>query len=312
MKGEVIVPSFTFVATVHALQWQEITPVFCDIDPKTHNLDPTKLEKLITPRTSGIIGVHIWGRPCAIHELAGISQKYNLRLIYDAAHAFGCSFESKRIGCFGDAEVFSFHATKFLNTMEGGAIVSNDDKLIDRIRLMTNFGFTGYDNVVYLGLNGKMNEASAAMGLTNLECIDDFIAVNKRNYQQYKLELTGLPGIKLIDYNENESNNYQYIILEVDKKKTRLSRDLMADILIKENVLARRYFYPGCHRMEPYRSYYPNVSLMLPETEALVKKTLALPTGTAVGENEIRSICALIRLIAIQGGALTARLVNSK
>jgi dTDP-4-amino-4,6-dideoxygalactose transaminase len=312
LKGEVIVPSFTFVATAHALQWQEITPIFCDIDPQTHNLDPQKLEKLITARTSGIIGVHVWGRPCAIQELIELSRKYKLKLIFDAAHAFGCSFKGRMIGGFGDAEVFSFHATKFFNTMEGGAVVSNDDELINKIRLMTNFGFSGYDNVIYLGTNGKMNEASAAMGLTNLECINDFIKINTRNYKQYQEELAGIPGIKLVKYDESERNNYQYIVLEVDKKKTHISRDQIADILHHENVLVRRYFYPGCHQMEPYRSYFPHASLLLPETEELVQRTLLLPTGTAVGQDEISGICQLVRLVIGNGSEMSMRLESAK
>ena len=312
LKGEVIIPSFTFVATAHALQWQGIIPIFCDIDPQTHNLDPQKLEKLITPRTSGIIGVHVWGRPCVIHELNKISKRHNLKIIYDAAHAFGCSFEGKMIGCFGDAEVFSFHATKFYNTFEGGAVVSNDGELINKIRLMTNFGFSGYDNVIYLGINGKMNEAAAAMGLTNLECINDFIAINYHNYQQYHSELSDIPGIKLIEYDECQKNNYQYIVLEIDQGKTHITRDQLNEILQCENVLARRYFYPGCHRMEPYRSYYPHAGLLLTETEALVKKTLLLPTGTSVGQTEISVICQLIRRVVTHGAELAARLGSDK
>jgi dTDP-4-amino-4,6-dideoxygalactose transaminase len=165
MQGEVIVPSFTFIASAHSLQWQEITPVFCDIDPHTHNLDPLCLEKLITPRTTGIMGVHLWGRPCAVNALQEIAGRRNLKLLYDAAHAFGCTDKGKMIGNFGDAEVFSFHATKFFNTFEGGAIATNDDELAARIRLMQNFGFAGFDNVVSMGTNGKMSEVSAAMGL---------------------------------------------------------------------------------------------------------------------------------------------------
>jgi len=241
-----------------------------------------------------------------------ISKRHNLKIIYDAAHAFGCSFEGKMIGCFGDAEVFSFHATKFYNTFEGGAVVSNDGELINKIRLMTNFGFSGYDNVIYLGINGKMNEAAAAMGLTNLECINDFIAINYHNYQQYHSELSDIPGIKLIEYDECQKNNYQYIVLEIDQGKTHITRDQLNEILQCENVLARRYFYPGCHRMEPYRSYYPHAGLLLTETEALVKKTLLLPTGTSVGQTEISVICQLIRRVVTHGAELAARLGSDK
>jgi dTDP-4-amino-4,6-dideoxygalactose transaminase len=186
LAGEVIIPSFTFIATAHALQWQQITPVFADIDPLTHNLDPQCVEQMITPRTSGILGVHVWGRPCPVRELTEIAQRHNLKLMFDAAHAFAHSLDGRMVGNFGQAEVFSFHATKFLNTFEGGAVVTNDDELAEKIRLMKNFGFAGYDNVIYIGTNGKMNEISAAMGLTNLESLDELIETNRCNYRQYQ------------------------------------------------------------------------------------------------------------------------------
>ena len=312
LSGEVIVPSMTFIATAHALQWQQITPVFCDIDPKTYNLDPKCVEKMITPRTTGIIGVHLFGRPCNIEALAEIAEKHKLKLLYDAAHAFGCSYKGRMIGGFGDAEMFSFHATKFFNTFEGGAIVTNDDSLAGKIRLMKNFGFAGYDNVIYIGTNGKMSEVSAAMGLTGLESLDEFIKVNQRNYRQYKLELEGISGVQLISYDEAEKCNYQYIILEVDEHVIAISRDQLVGILHAENILARRYFYPGCHQMEPYRSYFPHAGLMLSKTEELVERTLSLPTGTAVGHDEISGTCQLIRLVVAHGAELKTRLERDK
>jgi dTDP-4-amino-4,6-dideoxygalactose transaminase len=194
LTGEVIVPSFTFIATAHALQWQEITPVFCDIKPKTHTLNPLRIESLITPRTSGIIGVHLWGQACDVEALTEIANKHNLKLMFDASHALGCTHKAQMIGNFGSAEVFSFHATKFINSFEGGAVATNNDELNKKIRLMKNFGFAGYDNVIYLGTNGKMSEVSAAMGLTSLESIDEFVDVNRQNYQTYKTELANIPG----------------------------------------------------------------------------------------------------------------------
>jgi len=176
LSGEVIIPSFTFIATAHALQWQEITPVFCDIHPRTHNIDPSRVEEMITSRTTGIIGVHLWGKPCNVEALTEIAKKHNLKLLFDAAHAFSCTYNGRFIGQFGDAEIFSFHGTKFFNTFEGGAVVTNDDELAGKIRLMRNFGFAGYDKVIYIGTNGKMCEVSAAMGLTGLESLDEFIA----------------------------------------------------------------------------------------------------------------------------------------
>jgi dTDP-4-amino-4,6-dideoxygalactose transaminase len=309
LKGEVIVPSFTFIATAHALQWQEITPVFCDIDPRTHNLDQHCVEEMITPRTTGIIGVHVWGRACDVDALTDIANRHNLKLLFDAAHAFGCSYKGRMIGNFGDAEIFSFHATKFFNTFEGGAIVTNNDELAARIRLMKNFGFAGYDNVIYLGTNGKMSEVSAAMGLTGLESLDDFIAANYRNYAAYRTGLQDLPGIHLITYNETERCNYQYVIVEVDVTEAGISRDILVRILQAENILARRYFYPGCHQMEPYRSNFPHAGLLLPETEKLTQRVLSLPTGTAVGPDEIGKICQLIHLVVEHGDEVKERLL---
>ena len=296
LKGEVLVPSFTFIATAHSLQWQEITPVFCDIDSRTHHINPEMVEKMITPRTTGILGVHTWGRPCEIHDLTEIAEKYNLKLLFDAAHAFGCSYNGRMIGNFGSAEVFSFHATKFFNTFEGGAVVTNNDQLAKKMRLMKNFGFAGYDNVIYIGTNGKMNEVAAAMGLTNLESLDKFVAVNRRNYECYNLCVENIPGIKILRYDGHEKQNYQYITIEVDEAKAGLSRDELLKVLHSENVLARRYFYPGCHRMEPYRSYFPHSHLLLPETEEVAQRVLVLPTGTAVTPDQISIICSIIRI----------------
>ena len=310
LKGEVIVPSMTFIATAHALQWQEITPVFCDIDPKTYNLDPQRVEKMITPRTTGIIGVHLFGRPCDTEALAEIAKRRKLKLLYDAAHAFGCSYRGRMVGSFGDAEMFSFHATKFFNTFEGGAIVTNNDELAAKIRLMKNFGFAGYDNVIYIGTNGKMSEVSAAMGLTGLESLEEFISVNCRNYREYKRELEGIPGVQFMTYNETERCNYQYIVLEVDEQTIGISRDQLVQILHAENILARRYFYPGCHKMEPYLSHFPHAGLVLAETERLVQRVISLPTGTAVGEREIANICGIIRLVAKSGQEIGERLLQ--
>ena len=311
LHGEVIVPSFTFIATPHALQWQEITPVFCDIDPLTHNIDPDQIERLITPRTTGIVGVHVWGRSCDIDALTKIAHQHQLKLIFDAAHAFGCSHQGKLIGGFGDAEVFSFHATKFFNTFEGGMITTNDDELAEKIRLMSNFGFSGMDNVIYIGTNGKMSEVSAAMGLTSLESIDHFITINRRNYHAYQHHLKDTPGIKLIDFNEQEKNNYQYIILEIDETVCGLSRDHLFQVLHADNVRARRYFYPGCHQMEPYRSYYPNANLLLPKTEWLTERVLCLPTGTSVDEDAISIISNIIK-IALSNPDLIRNICDSQ
>lgn len=308
LRGEVIVPSFTFVATAHALQWMGVTPVFCDIDPATHNIDPEKLESLITPRTTGILGVHVWGRSCDVEVLNRIAQKHQLKLMFDAAHAFACSHQGQMIGGFGDAEVFSFHATKFFNTFEGGAVATHNDELAARVRSMRNFGFAGLDNVIDLGTNGKMSEISAAMGLTSLESLQEFIQVNHQNYQAYASGLEGIPGVKLIEFDPHEKNNYQYIVIEVDETGAGISRDALVQLLHAENIRARRYFYPGCHQMEPYRSAHPPAGRSLPVTEQLTQNVLQLPTGTAVGRDDVLQICEFIRFVVAHSDEITTRM----
>jgi len=297
MSGEVIVPSYTFIATAHALQWQAVTPIFADIDPVTHNLDPMAVRRMITPRTTGILGVHLWGRPAPVEALQEIANEHGLRLMYDASHGFGCSHKGQLLGSFGDCEVFSFHATKFFNTFEGGAIVTNDDALAEKTRLMRNFGFANYDQVIYPGTNGKLTEIAAAMGLTNLQDLDRFVAVNWRNYELYRKGLSQLRGITLLDYSETERNNYQYIVAQLTDDFP-VSRDRLIEILHAENVLARRYFWPGCHNMEPYHSFYPHAGLMLPNTKTVADRVVVLPTGSALNEGDVRGVLSIVRAVA--------------
>lgn len=310
IKGEVIVPSFTFVASAHALLWQNITPIFCDIDPKTHNLDPKKVEQAITTDTKAILAVHLWGRPCPIDELEKIAHKYQLKLIFDAAHAFNCSYKGQMIGNFGEAEVFSFHATKFLNSFEGGAITTNNASLAHQIRLMKNFGFTDYDCVSTIGINGKMHEASAAMGITNLKYIDEFISLNYKNYKQYTQRLSKIKGLSIIEYDQHEQNNYQYIVLELDESQTHLSRDDIITFLHAENILARRYFFPGCHKMAPYKDLPFSTLHSLRHTESLSHKVLVLPTGSGVSSEDIDLVCEILKTLITHGASIKNMLLE--
>jgi dTDP-4-amino-4,6-dideoxygalactose transaminase len=231
--------------------------------------------------------------------------------MYDAAHAFGCSHQGQMLGKFGACEVFSFHATKFINSFEGGAVVTNDNVLADRMRLMRNFGFSGFDNVIYPGTNGKMTEVCAAMGLTSLEAVDHIIAVNRRNYEAYRASLAGLPGVSVMHYDRNERNNYQYVVVEIDPQIASLNRDELVAVLHAENVLARKYFWPGCHRMEPYRSLQPNASLLLPETERMAARIMLLPTGQTISVETVEVICELIQGAFQDSGAVRAALSRS-
>jgi dTDP-4-amino-4,6-dideoxygalactose transaminase len=294
LTGEVIIPSYTFIATAHALHWQGITPVFADIDPVTHNLDPEAVRRMITPRTTGIIGVHLWGRGAPVQELQSIADEHGLKLMFDAAHAFGCSYQGKMIGNFGACEVLSFHATKFFNTLEGGAVVTNDDELGDTMRLMRNFGFVDFDKVIHPGTNGKMIEVCAAMGLTNLDYIETVIAANRHNYEAYRTALSDLPGISVLSYDDRERNNYQYLVLLVGDACP-VNRDSIVAALHAERVLARKYFWPGCHEMKPYRELFPHAGLVLPNTKRVADQVIVMPTGTALPQDAVSTIAEIIR-----------------
>ena len=294
LKGEAIVPSYTFIATPHSLLWSGITPVFCDIDPSTYNIDVDKIESLITDNTSAILAVDVYGRPSDKERIAEIAKNHNLSLIFDAAHSFGNSYKGKMIGNFGEAEVFSFHATKFFNSFEGGAIATNNDELAEKCRAIRNFGFNGGERTQFLGINGKMSEVSAAMGIVSLENIQHTIAANKQNYRAYRDGFQVIPGIKLIDYEESEKCNYQYVIIEVDETICGLSRDELSTILESEGIGTRKYFSPGCHEMEPYRTMFPDSGSKLPVTDAISKRVLALPTGIAVSTEDVSVIANII------------------
>ena len=293
LEGEVIVPSWTFVATAHALYWQGITPVFADIDPVTHNLDPAAVRRMITPRTTGIIGVHLWGRAAEVDELQAIADEHDLKLMFDAAHAFGSTYKGQVIGRFGECEVFSFHATKSFNTFEGGAVTTNDNALAEAIRLMRNFGFHGYDNVIHPGTNGKMIEVCAAMGLTNLDGHGEVVADNMHNHAAYTSALADIPGISVLAYDPAGHNSHHYVVIEVDKSCA-ATRDQIVATLQAENVLARKYFWPGAHKMKPYCDLFPHAELMLPNTQSVAERVIILPTGLSMPEHAIQTISDII------------------
>jgi dTDP-4-amino-4,6-dideoxygalactose transaminase len=296
LKGEVIVPSFTYIATAHALHWQGIKPVFADIDPQTHNLDPAAVRKALSNRTTGIIGVHLWGRTAAVEALDEIATEHDIKLIFDAAHAFGCSHQGRRVGAFGDCEVLSFHATKFFHTFEGGAVLTNNAQLAEKMRLMRNFGFSGVDNVVYPGTNGKMTEISAAMGLSNLQAIDQVIEHNHQIYQAYQQALADIPSINQLEYDQAESNNYQYVVVEISSDCP-VSRDRIVEILHAENILARRYFWPGCHSMQPYRELYPQAVDKLPFTEQVAERVIVLPNGSCMDKASVNTVASVLKFV---------------
>jgi dTDP-4-amino-4,6-dideoxygalactose transaminase len=296
LEGEVIIPSWTFVATAHALYWQGITPVFADIDPATHNLDPAAVRRMITPRTTGIIGVHLWGRAAPIDELQAIADEHGLKLMFDAAHAFGSTYKGQTIGRFGACEVLSVHATKSFNTFEGGAVTTNDDELAEAMRLMRNFGFHGYDNVIHPGTNGKMIEVCAAMGLTNLDGHTEVIANNKRNHEAYTSALATVPGVTVLPYDAAEENSYHYVVVEVTSPCA-ATRDQIVNALQAENILVRKYFWPGAHGMKPYRDLFPHAKMILPSTEHIANRVIVLPSGNSLPEGAIEAVASVCWLL---------------
>jgi dTDP-4-amino-4,6-dideoxygalactose transaminase len=307
-RGEVILPSMTFVATAHALRWLGVRPVFADVGAGSHNIDAAAIEALITPATSGILGVHLWGRACDTQAIDAIAARHGLSVLYDAAHAFGCSAQGRPIGGFGSAEVFSFHATKFFSCFEGGAITTNDDALAERLRQQRNFGFAGLEHTAGVGTNGKMSEVCAAMGLAALGTLDDVLATNRSHHALYAQRLAGLPGVEVLPYPASERNNHQYMVIEYTPAPGAVTRDELVTLLWAENVHARKYFAPGCHRLEPYCSLDPRAGLRLPRTEALAERLIALPAGAAVASAEVHAVCDLIERAVGEGTALGDRL----
>jgi dTDP-4-amino-4,6-dideoxygalactose transaminase len=251
------------------------------------------------------MGVHLWGRACDVDALTALARRAGCPLIFDAAHAFGCQYKGRPVGGFGNAEVFSFHATKCVNSFEGGAIVTNDEKIASEARLLQNFGFADFDYVTRVGINGRMSEASAAMGLTSLESMEEFIAINRRNYDAYREGLLEIPGLTLVEFGDDISSNYHYVIAEVDEGKSEIGRDMIHRILWAENVLVRRYFYPGCHRMIPYKDSLGR--RQLPVTDRLTNSLLSLPTGGDLRPAAIVELCRMLKFIVANAADVSAR-----
>ena len=309
LHGEVVMPSLTFVASAHALAWEGLVPAFADVDPRSLCIDPDRAASVAGPGTAALLGVHLWGRTCDVEALEALARERGLAMLFDAAQALGCSRRGKPIGACGDATIFSFHATKVANSFEGGAIATDDPGLAERAARMRNFGFVDEDLVVSLGTNAKMSEPAAAMGLASLEALDDFIERNRENYEHYRQGLARAPGVELLSLQRPgpQSSNCHYITVEVDPGTAGIDRDGLQRLLVAENVLARRYFYPGCHRMEPYRSRsVPHAPL--PATERLLDRCLSLPTGTATPQEGIELVCQLIALAVSHGTELATRL----
>ncbi len=308
LSGEVIVPAYTFPATVQALSWAGLTPVLCDVDPKTQMVTPETIEPHITPRTSGILAVHLWGQPCEPEILENFASDRGLVLFFDACHGIGCSTNSRRIGNFGAGEAFSFHATKVLNGGEGGCITTNNAQLADKLRTIRNFHPSETFAPVPLRINGKMSEAQAALALLSLKEYPENVAANFHRYEAYRLGLSGIPGVSLLEYNPASDNNYQYIIVEIDEKLAGLHRNIFFELLSAENVICRRHFYPGIHNMTPYSKMASTASSNFTGTDWLCQSSLQLPTSQVMTEQDVKMVCRLVRSIQLLADPIRSKM----
>jgi dTDP-4-amino-4,6-dideoxygalactose transaminase len=295
LSGEVITTPFTFPATPHSLSWNNITPVFCDIDPITMNIDPAKIESLITKKTSAIAAVHVFGTPCNVVKIQKIADKYKLKVIYDAAHAFGTKINNIGIGNFGDVSMFSFHATKLFHTAEGGALAIKDINLKTKIELLKNFGIKNEDEVVEIGINGKMNEIQAAMGQIILGKVKDEMRKRKLLLDAYFRYLKNIKGIGFLTLPADIKKSYQYFVIRINEKEFGKSRDYVYDKFKKYNVFTRRYFYPLCSEYPYYKNLKSSSPKNLPIAHQVAKEVLCLPFYGGLSGSDIEKICEILQ-----------------
>lgn len=295
ITGEVITTPYSFVATTHSLWWNGIKPVFVDIDSKTGNIDPNKIEAAITPKTTAIMPVHVYGNPCNTKKIKEIADTYGLKVIYDAAHAFGVEVDGKSILNEGDLSTLSFHATKTYNTIEGGALICRDAETKKRIDYLKNFGFAGETTVVAPGINGKMDEVRAAYGLLALDYVDDAIAKRREVTQQYREALKHISGITFLQDFDKVRHNYSYFPILVDAEKYGLSRDELYEKLKKNNIFGRRYFYPLISDFPTYRGLPSATRDNLPVASRIADSVICLPMHHEITESELQYITSLIK-----------------
>ena len=295
ITGEVITTPFSFVATTHSLWWNGIKPVFVDIEPETCNLDPSKIEAAITPRTTAIMPVHVYGKPCKTKEIQEIANKYGLKVIYDAAHAFGVEINGESILNFGDMATLSFHATKVYNTLEGGALVVHDEQTKKRIDYLKNFGFASETEVVAPGINSKVDEVRAAYGLLNLKQVDHAINSRRKVAIRYRDELQGVKGITFINDIPGVRHNYSYFPIFINAEEYGMTRDELYFKMKEYNVFGRRYFYPLISTFSTYRGLDSANPDNLPVATQMSNNVICLPMHHALSENEVEYILQIIK-----------------
>lgn len=295
ITGEVITSPYSFVATTHSLWWNGIKPVFVDVDPLTGNMDPDKIEAAITPQTTALMPVHVYGNPCDAERIQQIADTYGLKVIYDSAHAFGVRKEGESVLKYGDMSTLSFHATKVYNTIEGGALVCQDEKTKHRIDYLKNFGFAGETTVIAPGINGKMDEIRAAYGLLELKYVDNAIAKRKEIAEMYRNELNAVSGITFFQDYPTVKHNYSYFPIFVDSEKFGKSRDELYFELQKYNIYGRRYFYPLISEFSTYKGLPSAAKENLPNAHKLANSVICLPISTEVESADVEQICYRIK-----------------
>jgi len=295
ITGEVITTPYSFVATTHSLWWNGIKPVFTDVEEKTGNLDPDKIEAAITPKTTAIMPVHVYGNPCNMEAIKQVADKYKLKVIYDAAHAFGVEKNEKSILTAGDISTLSFHATKTYNTVEGGALICHNEETKKQIDYLKNFGFAGETEVVMPGINGKMDEIRSAYGLLNLKYVDNAIEKRRTIALQYRRELANVPGITMMDDIPNVKLNYSYFPIFVNKNEYGMSRDELYEKLKSHNILSRRYFYPLISTFSPYKDLDSSSPENLPVATQLAKSVICLPIYHNLEMKDVTKIIGCIK-----------------
>lgn len=293
LSGEVITTPFTFASTTHAIVRNGLTPVFCDINPVNYTIDVTKIEDLITDKTSAIVPVHVYGHVCNVEEIERIAKKYGLKVIYDAAHVFGVRYKGQGIGNFGDASMFSFHATKVYHTIEGGAICYHNEELGRELYKLRDFGIKDAETIDGVGSNAKMNEFVAAMGLCTLRHVDGEITKRKAVVECYRENLAGIDGLQLPPVQENVQSNYAYFPVVIDEKKFGATRNEVFEALAKENIHARKYFYPLTNAFDAYHGKFnPNVT---PVAVHISKRVLTIPLYADLALEDVNRICQIIK-----------------
>ena len=296
LSGQVITTPFTFAATPHVLSWNNIEPIFCDVDEETMNIDADKIESMITPKTTAILPVHVFGIPCDVEKIQEVADRYGLRVVYDAAHTFGVEIGGRGIGTFGDISMLSFHATKLYHTVEGGALVMHDENTKQRIDLLKNFGIKNEEEVVMPGINGKLDEVRAAIGRIMLSYVEDERLKRKRLHEVYNEELAEVEGLKLMPKVADDVKlNYQYYVVRIEEEVFGRSRDYVYEAFKNFNVYTRKYFHPLCSEFTCYRQLSSASPANLPVANTIAKQVLSLPMYGELTEDDVRKICAILK-----------------